>query len=276
MNTSMITSSVTMGQLQQQLDTISNNLANADRTGYKRREHSFSDLLAQQVNNQSAQQYEGGRLTPLGIRVGSGAKIAQTALRMEQGSIQQTERSLDFALTDRETFFPVQGEEGEVLYTRDGAFYLSPDPANPDQQVIVTGDGNELLSGEGTPFVVPAGTRDFQLTNEGMMEAVLANGESVNIGELELARITKPQLLEGAGGSMFTLPDLAALDIEAENVIELVAGNEAQVQQRALEQSNVDFSKEFADMLNAQRAYSFNARSVSQGDQMMGLINNLR
>ncbi|WP_332628601.1 hypothetical protein [Halalkalibacter flavus] len=58
---------VTMGQIQRKLDMISHNIANT--TGYKRRESTFSDLLYQQVNNQSKVEVEVGRFTPNGIRV---------------------------------------------------------------------------------------------------------------------------------------------------------------------------------------------------------------
>ncbi|MBU8909092.1 flagellar basal body protein, partial [Desertibacillus haloalkaliphilus] len=89
MNTSMIAASNTMGQIQRKLDTISHNIANTNTTGYKRRESTFTDLLHQQVNNQSRAALEVGRLTPNGIRVGTGAKIAQTAVRTEIGSLMQ-------------------------------------------------------------------------------------------------------------------------------------------------------------------------------------------
>ena len=108
MNTSMITASVTMGQLQQKLDTISNNIANSNTTGYKRRESTFSDLLVQQVNNGPNARDEIGRLTPYGLRVGSGARVAQTSLVLMQGPLQTTDRELDFALTEKDQFFRIE------------------------------------------------------------------------------------------------------------------------------------------------------------------------
>ncbi len=105
MNNAMIAASVTMGQLQRQLDTVSHNIANQNTSGYKSRGVQFSDLLYQQVNNQSKAAMEAGRLTPAGLRRGAGAKVSQTQLNLEQGPLQQTERELDFAITAENHFF---------------------------------------------------------------------------------------------------------------------------------------------------------------------------
>ncbi|MFZ4451802.1 flagellar hook-basal body protein [Salibacterium aidingense] len=279
MYASVLSSANTMGQLQHKLDGISNNLANSDRTGYKRRETTFSDMLFQQVNNQTDPRNDAGRITPGGLRTGTGAAVAQTALRLEQGSIKETERELDFAITERDQFFQVESMadgEAETQYTRDGSFYLSENPENPGTWTLVNNQGDYLLGADGERMNIPAGAGDFSLQKDGTLEAVLENGEEVEVGQLELARITKPQLLESAGGNNYSLPDLAELGFAEADVIEFAAGEEAQVTQGSLEQSNVDMGQEMTDMMNTQRHYSFNARAISQGDQMMGLINSIR
>ncbi|MGZ7246541.1 flagellar basal body protein, partial [Streptococcus pyogenes] len=69
----MITATNTMGQLQNKLDTISNNIANSNTTGYKAKEASFNELLYQQFNNDKQDRAE--RQTPVGIRYGTGAMV---------------------------------------------------------------------------------------------------------------------------------------------------------------------------------------------------------
>ncbi|MFB5662716.1 flagellar hook-basal body protein [Alteribacillus sp. HJP-4] len=279
MYSSMISSANTMGQIQQQMDGISNNLANTNRTGYKRREASFSELLFQQMNNNTAPNTEAGRLTPLGLRSGAGAAIAQTALRLEHGSLQETGRDLDFALTEKGYFFQVESMnnqgEAETQYTRDGSFYLTENPDNPDTWTLVNNEGDYLLNNDGERMNVPGTASNFQLADDGTLTAEV-DGEEAEIGQIELARATKPQLLEAVGGSNFRLPDLEALDLEEADVIEFVAGENSRIIQGSLEQSNVDLSKEMTDLTTAQRSYSFNSRALSQGDQMMGLINSIR
>lgn len=278
MNTSMIAASVTMGQLQRKLDTISHNIANTNTTGFKRREATFSDLLFQQVNNQSATQYEAGRLTPDGLRVGSGAKIAQTALRLEQGPLITTDRQLDFAIAEKNHFFQIETvENGNAVQrlTRDGTFYLSEDPANPQQLAIVTSNGDFVLNSTGNRINVPMNFQSISLSAAGQLLVTGNDGTIQNIGQFGLAHVLKPQLLDAVGDNLYRLPDFAALGIAAGDVFENVAvGN--RVSQGFLEGSNVDLGREMNELVMTQRHYQFNSRAISMADEMTGLVNGLR
>ncbi|GAK05063.1 flagellar basal-body rod protein FlgG [Geomicrobium sp. JCM 19037] len=269
----MISSTVSMGQLQQGIDTISHNLANMNRTGYQRRESSFADMLYQQVNNQTVPQPEGTRYTPEGIRVGTGAGLAQTAMRFEQGSIHQSGRSLDFALTQPGQFFPVE-RDGETYLTRDGAFYLTESAAGAWQ--LVTRNGEALLDADGNAMTVPGEAVDFTLQPDGTLNAQLNDGTEVAIGTLSVANVSKPQLLEAIGNNLFAIPDVDALDLAIGDVLEYEAATSESVVQGALEQSNVDMAMEMVKLMEMQRLYSMHSRSLSQSDQMMGLVNSLR
>ncbi|MEC2073460.1 flagellar hook-basal body protein [Alkalihalophilus marmarensis] len=279
MNLSMISASVTMGQLQRKMDTLSHNMANSNTTGFKRREATFSDLLFQQVNNNTDTRYETGRLTPNGIRVGAGAKIAQTALRMEQGAIMQTGRELDFAIAERDHFFEVESvENGQATsyLTRDGSFYLSEDPQNPNALTIVNAKGDFLLDGGGNRFTLPMNFSEIKLSATGELEAILNDGTTQDLGQLQLIRVLKPHLLEAAGDSGFKIPDLAGLGFAEADVFEQVPGDEGRLIQSSLEASNVNIGQEMTELVNAQRHYQFNARALSMADEMNGLINGIR
>lgn len=278
MNSMMMPAYNTMGEIQKQMDGITNNLSNSNQIGYKRRESTFSDLLFQQINNQpNANQL--GRRTPEGIRQGNGAGIAQTALRLEQGALKQTDRELDFAITDEDSFFQVENTAGgaaERRYSKDGNFKMSENPESPGSWTLVNSSGEYVLGENGERINMPAGARDITLLNNGQLTAVLENGETAEIGSIELAKILKPQLLENQGGNSYTLPDPALLDVAEEDMIELQPGTSGLLQQNTLEQSNVDMGQEMTNLIQAQRNYSFNARAITQGDQMMGLINSVR
>ncbi|KHF38746.1 flagellar hook-basal body protein [Halalkalibacter okhensis] len=279
MNTSMIAASVSMGQIQRKLDTISHNIANTNTTGYKRRESTFSDLLHQQVNNQSRAEMEVGRLTPNGLRVGTGAKIAQTAVRTEAGALLETERELDFALTEKNHFFRIQTMENGApveRLTRDGAFYLSEDPDNAQALALVTSNGDFVLNAAGNRINLPRNFQTISLSGEGQLLVTLQDGTVQNAGQLGLTNVLKPQLLDAVGDNMYRFPDLQALGLAANDVREDVAGNGQMVSQGFLEGSNVDLSKEMNDLIEAQRHYQFNARSISMADEMSGLVNGLR
>lgn len=279
MNTSVIAATVTMGQLQKKIDTISHNIANVNTHGFKRRETSFSDLLFQQVNNQIDPSREVGRLTPNGLRVGSGAMLAQTAIRMDQGSIQVTDRALDVAILEKGQFFQIAVDVDGVLdtrYTRDGAFYVTPTPENNNVLNLVTSRGDFVL-GENGPITIPANFSDIEIDPNGRVTVLFEGGLTEQVGRLELVQIERPQQLIQVGDNTLAIPDnLAEQGLVLADIINFLPVANIAVQQRALEMSNVNMSREMSELLLAQRTFQFNARSISMADQMMGLVNSIR
>ena len=274
MNRTIINATNTLNQLQKQLDIIGNNLANADTNGFKSREATFSDLLVQQFNNQSRPYMETGRMTPEGIRVGTGAKIAQTKMNTKLGSIQTTGRPLDLALTNENQYFKVLVQENgreEICYTRNGSFYLSP--INDNQVMLVTSEGYPVLDDQNRPIQFnQQSIQNVAVDGTGRMS--VGGGQAFNLG---IVSIERPQYLEAKGNGLLGLPANSTVAVGA--VVRDLTGalrSEIGVQQGALEKSNVDISKEMTDMMNVQRSYQFQSRAVTLGDQMMGLVNSLR
>ncbi|OEH93341.1 flagellar hook-basal body protein [Bacillus solimangrovi] len=277
MNRSMINASVTMGQLQRKIDTIGNNIANIDTNGYKSRETSFQDLLVQQFDNQLKEDEEVGRRTPNGIRGGVGAKLAETELKLDQGSIQVTDRDLDLAILKENQFFEVavnnNGVE-EFRYTRDGAFYLSPSADNPELLNLVTANGDFVL-GNGGPITIPENFKEININEEGQINVKTRDDGVVTVGRIAMTEVIRPQLLLSLGNNQYGLPNLEELDLAEQDVLNRVP-EEVALKQRALEKSNVNMSNEMSNLMLAQRSYQFNAKSISIADQMMQLVNGLR
>ncbi|OOE14682.1 flagellar hook-basal body protein [Fictibacillus arsenicus] len=275
MNQSMISAAVTMGQLQHKLDTISNNMANSTTNGYKRRETQFSDLLFQQMESKALNPTEDGRLTPNGIRLGSGARVSSTAMSMETGTLQQTSRTLDVALTEPGHYFTIGGTDNNgnpmPLYTRDGAFYLSPSAQEPGYLELVTSEGNQVLGDEG-PILIPEDHNKITIGQNGQVSVTLNNGEVVESGRIGVVNMIRPQLMLSVGHNL-QLPE----GIPLNQLFEEVNGGAGNfVQQGVLESSNVNISTEMTELIQTQRSYQFNARSLTIADQMMGLVNGLR
>ncbi|HLS06949.1 MAG TPA: flagellar hook-basal body protein [Bacillota bacterium] len=275
MSRMMLQAAVTMQQLQQQLDTVGHNIANSQTTGYKARQADFQSLLFQQINNLTDPRNADGRLTPDGIRVGSGAKLGAINQAFNAGTMIETDRSLDVALLNDYYFFQVEVNEGETTetrLTRDGAFYLSP--INDTELLLTDAHGNPVL-GENGQIIIPKSADHLQIDANG--QVVARDGQATNvIDTLSIVEATRPRLLEAVGDNFFRLPDVAALGYEAEEIIINRTGEQNILRSGALEQSNVDLAEEISDMLLAQRSYQFNARSITMGDQMLGLINQLR
>ncbi|MEO2076730.1 MAG: flagellar hook-basal body protein [Bacillus sp. (in: firmicutes)] len=257
MNTSLYIATSGLNAFQKKLDTISNNIANAETAGYKRRDASFEENLAVSIKNQQAANKEIGRLTPNGIRVGFGVHVNGTEMFLEQGTPKATDNPLDLMISGT-GFFQVgkqQGANTEVLFTRNGSFQKSP--TSNGTYRLVNADGYYLLDQNNKPIELPDGA-DLSVSGAGVISA---NGQKIG-----LVDFVNPQKLISDGGNMFRFSG---------NNSEILANTTASIQQGYIESSNVDLSKEVTDMITTQRGFQFNSRSISFADQMMGIANGI-
>ncbi|MCH7320582.1 flagellar hook-basal body protein [Solibacillus sp. MA9] len=275
----MITATNTLSQIQNQLDTISTNIANSNTHGYKAQQANFTELLYQQFNNDEYDKTV--RQTPVGIRYGVGAQIGQIQSNQSQGSIQVTDRDLDFALTTKNQYFNVlmtnDAGETRTAYTRNGSFYVSP--AQPGIVTLVNSDGYQVADVNGQAITFPDNATQFTMDSDGTLVVNYANGQPQRF-QLAVSTLQKPQIMENLqGGTYIGLPEnLDELGYtEAEILTDLQGANrQVGIQKGALEMSNVDLSKEMTNLIQAQRSYQFNTRAVTIADQMLGLINGIR
>jgi len=277
MSRTMIQAAVTMNQLQSKMDTVGHNIANSQTPGYKTRRSEFSSLLKQQFNNLNAPENAMNRLTPEGIRIGSGARLGTIGNDYSLGALQTTNRALDLALRNENHFFQIQTEEDGTLgtrYSRDGSFYLRPsgDGAN---LVLTNSDGDPLLGQAGAPVVIADGFEEISVSDNGEV-LVERDGQTEVVGSIGVVNFTRPEVLQETGRNLFQLPDVAELGLEQAEVMQPVGAANGLMESGVLEQSNVDLAEQMTDLITAQRAYQFNARTISTTDQMMGLVNQLR
>jgi len=264
--------SVTMNQIQQQIDLIANNLANMQTPGYKARSAEFSSLLFQNINNLSAQENLENRQTPDGIRVGVGARLGSANANFQIGVAQTTERSLDVMLTNENHFFQVQNnEQDEVQYTRDGAFYLQP--INENTVMLITKDGHPVVGVNG-PIQINGNIDSIQISQNGAV-SVSRDGQEEIVGTIAVSEITQPRLLESIGDNLFRLPNLAELGLNLGDIVQIPQTADV-MESGTLEMANVNLAEQMTQLMTAQRAYQFNARSITMADQMQGLINQIR
>ncbi len=270
-----IQAAVTMGQLQQKMDLIGNNMANSSTTGYKSRNADFQSLLFQQIDHHLGSENESPRLTPDGIRVGAGAALGSTNSNLSQGQVQDTGRDLDVALLEKNQLFQIQttndNGETETQYTRAGNFYLSPQ--DNGEVMLTTSNGHPVVGANGDPIVLEDGFESLNINKDGSIETT-RNGQSQQEAQLAIVQAVRPRVLEAVGENNFRIPEDAG--VAADEIIEELEAGTVEVKSKALEGSNVDLSQQMTDLLTTQRAYQFNARSISTSDEMSGLINQLR
>lgn len=267
--------SAAMKALQHKLDTIGHNLANSDTHGYKARKVEFQSLLKQNINNLSDPNNARGRITPNGIRVGTGAKVGTTNSNLALGAMQVTGRNLDTMLLHENHFYQIRVQQDgvdEIRYTRNGAFYVTP--LGNGQVELVTSDGYPVYGVNG-PIRFNDHFDAIRINERG--EVIVTYGTTdVVAGRLAIVEIVRPRLLEAVGDNAFRLPDLAALGYNLDEIVRMAPGDVPLVKNQALETSNVSIQEEMTDMIITQRAYQLNARAITTADQMQGLINQLR
>ena len=244
---------------QTRLAVISNNLANANTTGYKSSRPIFNDLLYQTVRQPGAQSTQNTQLSS-GLMLGTGVRTVATEKIHAQGNIVQTENALDIAIQGN-GFFEILLPDGSSGYTRDGSFQRDA------QGQLVTAAGNVLQPA----ITVPANTLSITIGSDGTVSALISGNTSpTQIGSVLLADFTNPGGLQPIGENLYKetvssgspqtgTPGLTGLGT-------LIGG--------ALESSNVNIVEELVNMIETQRAYEMNSRAISTTDQMLQYASN--
>lgn len=249
-----------LSQLQRQLDVTGHNIANVDTVGFKRQQGHFASLLSQAYNNQPRPEFEIGRDTPNGIRIGVGGHVADITQQFNIGQVRTTDRGLDVFLKASRQFFVVDTPNG-VGVTRSGNMQLSVG----DETMLVDVNGNPLLGDDGNPITMPNDATNQRIRQDGVVVASV-NGVEQEFGRLDIVEVRNTSELRPLGDNVF------AADLETE--VDRPLGN--LLIEGTLESSNVDLTKEMTDMTITQRAYQMNSRAMSMSDQMMGLVTALR
>jgi flagellar basal-body rod protein FlgG len=256
------------------LDTIANNLANANTTGYKSQDVNFKDLLYAQFEQKPEASALPNRLTEAGLRLGHGVRVTGFAQSFAQGSLKETNVPLDVAL-EGPGFFKVESEANNT-YTRDGSFKVG---ILNDEPFLVDANGRRVLDVNDQPISLDGyDIETLRINPDGMMTAVqTGTGVREEVGQLQIAVIDHPDTnLQPVGGNVWVLSADAPNGAVRTQLDYLEGEFPPKARQGFLEQSNVEMAAQMTEMIVAQRAYSMNAKMVQTADEMMGMANNLR
>ena len=254
------TSATGMQAQQINIDTIANNIANVNTTGYKQARAEFQDLMYQDLRpagtaSSASTEY------PTGLQIGLGTMPVATARNFAQGDFRMTESPLDLIIAGK-GFFQVQLPSGETAYTRDGSFHL--DQAG----TLVTADGNPILP----QITIPADAVGVVIGSDGTVSTLQAGTtDAQQVGNLQIANFQNPAGLSAIGRNLLVPSTASGTAITAapgENGM-------GTVNQGFLEQSNVSVVEEMVNMIVAQRAYELNSRALRVADDMLQQVNNL-
>ncbi|RJX27845.1 MAG: flagellar basal-body rod protein FlgG [Dethiobacter sp.] len=242
------------------IDTIANNVANVNTTGFKKKSVLFQDLMYRSLRgpgNPVAPNEEGKLL------VGQGVKPAAIKTYFLPGVLRETGIELDMAIQG-EGFFRILLPDGRESFTRVGGFSLDP------TLNLVTEDGYlvDLLPQElaGREFT------SISIDSNGTVRLYNDAGEVTREGETAIYRFQNPEGLEAIGRNLW---------LATENSGEPLRGRPEDegfgaIKQKFLEQSNVSMVEEMTSLILAQRAYEISSRAVRTADEMWALANQIR
>jgi flagellar basal-body rod protein FlgG len=253
--------------LSTRIDVISNNLANAETTGFKASRVNFEDLMYITLRQPGATN-AAAEVSPSGIEIGLGTKISNTQLDLTVGSPDMTGRQLDVALQGQ-GFFKIKVipsiNNGEA-YTRNGNFTINSN----GELVVNIGDGYKLIP----PITFPKTATDVSISPDGTVSYLTSTSGSAKqkAGQIQLANFTNPYGLEMMGGSIYVPTDSSGPAVLG-NPGDNGTGN---LLQGFLEGSNVDPVKELVTLIKTQRSFELNSQSIQTADQALQTIDNLR
>jgi flagellar basal-body rod protein FlgG len=258
MTDSLYIAATGMHTQQEQINVISNNLANVNTPGFKSSNISFADLMYRQVNNNNPVT----QTDSSAYEMGSGSAIAGTTKTFTLGDIKATDRSLDIAING-EGFLEVNLLDGSRAYTRNGSLSVSA------EGLLTTNDGFEI-----TPAVqIPEDATDIVITADGRVKAAIPSENSlVDVGQIDLVKFISAENLRPIGNNLYVPTDDSGDAIIGRPGEE----NLGSISQGFLESSNVNLISELTSLILAQRAYEINSKVIQASDEMLSLSNGMR
>jgi flagellar hook protein FlgE len=267
-----------MQSFSQGLGVIGNNIANVNTTGYKSADINFADSFSNSLRAASLSNAATANTTSM--QVGTGVQIASIDNKFTQGALTSTGTPTDLGISGN-GFFLLEDPSTQVQYaTRAGDFrfddrgYLV---SNTGQRVmgLAGGDVGNAPTAEGAIQIGQSskGTPvSFSFDKTGQLVEFFEDGSSLVTAQVQLIDFTDPLALTKQGNGLYAGFDTAGLQT-AETPGQNGRGV---IQASTLELSNVDLTKEFANMIGMQRSFQANSRLVTVSDGVMEEIVNLK
>ncbi len=255
MNPAMWISKTGVQAQDQKLQTIANNLANANTVGFKRDRAVFEDLFYTTEQTPGAQRADNNTLNPSGVQLGNGVHLVGTQKVFTQGTLQTTSRDLDVSVMGN-GFLSVLQPDGTTAYTRAG-------------QLQVDANGI-LVNAQGLPLIpqitVPTTATAITIAENGTVSATIAGTVATQqLGQLTLTTFINPTGLQALGENLYAETPSSGTPTEGTPG----TAQWGKLKQGTLESSNVQVVEEMVDMIAAQRTYEMNTKVLSAADNML-------
>lgn len=262
-----------MATAMHELSVVSNNIANAGSTAFKKSDVSFSDLYSSS--------------SPFAVprnAVGQGSNVYSTRMSESQGGVMDRGGALNLAIIGS-GYFTVSPPDatGEpsagLFFSRNGEFSIDKNGflRSADNSFVMgmpAVDGNTptaIEAGGLTRMTVPfSDDNDVPLSNleiakDGSISATYGTDNVQNIGRLGMAMFPNQSGLKNLGGGTFTQTDASGFAILG-SAGDIGYGT---LQSGAVETSNVDITKEMTVMMRSQQQFNGAARLLQTNADMV-------
>lgn len=243
-------------QQMRSMDVHANNIANVNTYGFKAQMPAFQALMYGMLNGADNNQ----------LPKGSGSALALTGSDYSAGPLEQTGRDLDYAIVGDGFFALYDPASGEVSFTRDGSFTLSPlqveKEAEEDTEQVPAEDGTQAEPEMETRYYLSDGEGRQVLGTDGYPIEVTDPSAELPVG---VFNIQYQDGLERVGSERFLM--------NAKNGS--IWTSDAKLQRGYLESSNADLATELTGVIEAQRSYSYALKMVTTADEVETTVNDL-
>jgi len=232
-----------------EISVVSNNIANANSTGFKKSRTDFEEVFSMMDEQRNAS------ITGMGSR-------SEGSKRMHaQGSLKQTGGALDLALSGIGLFVLAGADDASLnTYTRDGSLQIDR------SQTIVTTDGVPVLGTNNEPITVPFSRQNLdgsleylsevKVLADGKIKASYAQTKDLEVGQFLLAKFDDESALKSIGNNRYIATGTSG---DAQTGAAMTGGF-GEIQAGSLEMSNVNITDELVSLIRAQQSFNGAAR----------------
>lgn len=268
------------------LEVIGNNIANINTTGYKSSNASFAESFSNTLRGSAPS--DGTASSQSSMQVGTGVQLAGISTNFSQGALTSTGNVTDLGISGGGFFIVKEATSGIQFASRDGTFRFD------DQGYLITQGGLRVqgLTGgsAGTPpsaigdirigQALPAGAelQSISFDKGGNLIEFFSDGTSATTNRVQLQNFSDTSALTREGSNLYS-----ALSAAGPIGGGILAGSNdpntsglGAIQSGVLEQSNVDLTAQFSELITTQRSFQAGSRLITVSDSILEDVVNLK
>ncbi len=240
------------------LTVVSDNIANANTTGFKSNTVDFGDLVSGLIATPNAAN---------SVAEGAGSTVLGVETDFSTGSEIQTGTWSDLMLQGG-GFFSVQNPAASspIEYTRDGSFEVN------SSGVLTDMNGNDVLDVKGKTITITPGTyTSVAVDQSGDVNGTTSAGVTTTIDTIGITTFSNPNGLIRVGENDYS----AGANAGTVTLAAAGTGQAGTITSGALEGSNVDLTAQMVNLIDYQADYQANSKSISTDSTDLQTVVNL-